>query len=88
LASINLEAGPVRLLVERREARVTLSRLEKEQWRLAERLLSGSSLDEALDQADGIDASEAIADHLASGRFISFALTAHELISDSNHPKY
>jgi len=88
LASINLEAGPVRLLVERREAGVTLNRLEQKQWQLAERLLSGSSLDDVLGEADGIDASEAIADHLASGRFISFALTAHELISDSNHPKY
>lgn len=88
LASINLDAGPVQLLIERREAGATLSRLEQEQWRFAERLLSGASINEALGQADGIDVSETIAEHLASGRFISFALTAHEPISHSNHLRY
>ena len=75
LRSTNLSDGKVRLLVERRETGVEFTRLERDAWRLAERLLYGCSIQAALDEVGDNDASAAIAEHLASGRLISFALT-------------
>jgi hypothetical protein len=87
LRSINLNDGKVRLLVERRETGVEFTRLERTRWRLAEQLLSGSSIQVALDEAGDIDASAAIAEHLASGRFTSFVLTLHETSLHSIQPE-
>jgi hypothetical protein len=86
LRSVDVSAGRVRLLVERRETGVEFTRLEREHWRFAERLLSGFPIQEALNDACNIDAPAAIAEHLASGRFISFVLRPHETSPHSIQP--
>jgi hypothetical protein len=86
LRLVDVRAGPIQLLVERRETGVEFRRLEREHWRFAERLLSGSPIQAALNEACDIDASAVIAEHLASGRFISFVLTPHETSPHSIQP--
>ena len=78
LRSVNLSDGDVRLLVERRETDVKFIRLERQHWRFAEALFIGSPIHVALSEAGNIDASAAIAEHLACGRFISFSLAPLE----------
>jgi hypothetical protein len=87
LRSVNLSDGDVRLLVERRAKGVEFIRLERRHWRFAEKLLSGSPIQAALSEAEDIDASAAIAEHLACGRFISFSLVPLETRLPSNHPE-
>ena len=52
--------------------------LEAPAWRFAERLFAGDPIEVALDASPGFDASAALADHLASGRFVSFELAARD----------
>src|SRR5215472_8307112 len=82
LATIDPDAGPVHLVVGRRDSGVEVSRLEAPAWRFAERLFAGEPLELALDSAAGPegdpeaspDAAAALADHLAAGRLVSFDL--------------
>lgn len=78
LGAIDLDAGPVHLLIERRESGVQVNSLEAPAWRFAERLFAGDPIEAALDASPGFDASAALADHLASGRFVSFELAARD----------
>jgi hypothetical protein len=80
LGSVNLGAGPAHLLVERRAAGVELARLEEPAWRFAERLFAGEPIQLVVDSTSGIDASAVLADHLASGRFVSFDLAPHDAL--------
>jgi hypothetical protein len=68
------------LLVERRAAGVELARLEEPAWRFAERLFAGEPIQLVVDSTSGIDASAVLADHLASGRFVSFDLAPHDAL--------
>ena len=78
LATIDPDAGPVHLVVGRRDSGVEVSRLEAPAWRFAERLFAGEPLELALDWSAGPeaspDAAAALADHLAAGRLVSFDL--------------
>jgi hypothetical protein len=81
LGAITFDAGPVHLLVERRENGVQVARLEAPAWQFAERLLAGDPIELALDSSTGFDASAALADHFASGRFVAFELTPSDVVS-------
>jgi hypothetical protein len=79
LAAIDLGAGPVRLLVERRTTGVEVSRLDDAGWRLAAALCDGRPLAAALAEAADTRADTLLAEHLAAGRFIDFRLAPSEL---------
>ena len=74
MAAIDLEAGPVRLLVERRATGVEVTRLEEPAWRFAAALCASQPLWIAIAAAPEVDAATLLAEHLAAGRFIGFEL--------------
>jgi hypothetical protein len=77
LAAIDLGSGPVWLLVQRVETGVDVARISESEWRFVAQLCAGRPLQAALDEAAlGLDASAALAGHLAAGRFIGFRLAA------------
>lgn len=80
LATLDVDAGAVHLLVERRTAGVEVVRLDEPAWRFVAALCAGESLHSAIDAVLDIDASTALAEHLALGRFVAFELTVHEAI--------
>ena len=84
LSAIDLDAGRVYLLIERRENGVQVIRLDELAWRFAERLFAGEPIELALDASVGFDASVALADHFSSGRFVSFELAPHHDVSHSD----
>lgn len=74
LAAVDLDAGPVRLLVERRATGVEVSRLDEAAWCFAAALCDGWSVEEALAGAADTRAAALLAEYLAAGRFIDFRL--------------
>lgn len=72
LASIDLHAGPIRLLVERLPTGVETRRLSEAEWRFTTALIAGRPLGAALDEAPELDAHVLLAEHLAAGRFVEF----------------
>jgi len=72
LAKIDLQSGPVRLLVARRQGGIEVTRCSEPAWRFASALFASRPLEEAVDAAPGIDASVLLADHLAAGRVTAF----------------
>jgi hypothetical protein len=93
LAGVDLDAGAVRLLVERRDigvdvsgvdvsgvdvSGVDVSRLDEAAGCFAVALCDGWSVEEALAAAAGIPADALLAEHLAAGRFVDFRLAPLE----------
>ena len=74
MASIDLAAGPVRLIVERRATGVEVMRLEEPAWRFAAALCASRPLQRAIEAAPEVDAAALLAEHLAAGRLIGFEL--------------
>ena len=83
LAKLDIEAGPVQLLVERRTTGVKVVRLNAPAGRFIADLCAGRPLQSALEQVADFEASAALAEHLAVGRFVAFALAAHEAVPAS-----
>jgi len=73
LATLDLDAGPVWLLVERLPTGTEVRRLTEPAWRFAADLFGGRPL-AALDQP-GVDAAVLLAEHLAAQRFVGFSFT-------------
>lgn len=74
LAAIDPAAGPAWLLVERREGEVAVSRMSEEAWRFTIELCAGRALCNALEAAGGVEPDVLLAQHLAAGRFVAFAV--------------
>lgn len=74
MVAIDLDAGPVRLLVERRDTGVEVTRLEEPAWRFATALCASRPLQTAIAAAPEVDAATLLAQHLATGRFVGFEL--------------
>ena len=74
MAAVDLGSGPVWLMVQRFETGVDVSRLSEGEWRFAAELCAGRPLQAALDEVSGLDATAALAGHLAAGRFTGFRL--------------
>ena len=72
MAAIDLDAGPVRLLVERCATGVEVTRLEEPAWRFAAALYASRPLRRAIEAAPEVDAAALLAEHFAAGRFIGF----------------
>jgi hypothetical protein len=74
LAAVDLDEGPVRLMVERRATGVEVSRLDDAAWRFAAALCDGRPLAAVIAGAADTRAYVLLAEHLAAGRFIDFRL--------------
>jgi Putative DNA-binding domain len=78
LSILDVDEGPVFLLVERRETGVEVGRLDEPAWRFMAQLCVGCTIEFAQQAADGIDAPTELAKHLAHGRFVDFAVSGAE----------
>jgi hypothetical protein len=78
LAAVDLDAGPVRLLVERRATGVEVSRLDEAAWRFAAMLCEGQPLATVFIAATDTGTDALLAEYLAAGRFIDFRLAPTE----------
>jgi hypothetical protein len=74
LAGVDLGCGPRYLLVERRSTAVEVECLDEHAWHFLSRLCAGSPIEAAVLDGDEFSCAAALAGHLASGRFTSFAL--------------
>ena len=74
LAAIDLDSGPVHLIVQRLQDRVDVARVDAPAWRLAVALFDGQPLGTALAPAGDVEAPALLAAHLALGRFVAFEL--------------
>jgi Putative DNA-binding domain len=79
LAAVDPAAGPVRLLVERGDCGPEVQRLGTAAWHFAAELCCGFPLGIVL--AEVASAEEALAVHLAAGRFVDFRLAPPELMA-------
>lgn len=85
MARIDLAAGPVWLLVERRSSGVEVTACSEPAWRFASALFAAHPIQAAIDAAaPEIDAVILLADHLAAGRFVDFALADHALATGTS----
>lgn len=75
LAAIDVSAGPVHLLIERGQSGIAVHRIDPDSWQFGSRLAAGETLGEMIAATPAIDATSALAAHLAAGRFISFRLS-------------
>jgi len=78
MAALDLAAGPVFLLVERGEAGLEITRMEKSAWGFLGALCRGEPLLRAVNAAPGLDTVNVLADQFARGRFVAFAVDMHE----------
>jgi hypothetical protein len=74
LAAIDPSSEPVWLLVHRAELGIDVLRLSEAAWRFTAALFSGSVLHAALASFPSVDAQAALANHLAHGTFVGFAV--------------
>ena len=75
LSAIDIDAGAVWLLIERRADAVEVIRCEQERWRFARALFAGEPLVAALEAAGDAEAPAWLATHLAGSRFVGFTLS-------------
>jgi Putative DNA-binding domain len=73
LAAIDPSPFPVRLLVGRWQLHVDVARIGIVEFDFLARLCAARPLGDAVREAGGLDASKALAGHLAAGRFADFA---------------
>jgi len=79
LAAVDLDAGKLHLLVERRATGVEVSRLDESAWRFAAALCEGRPIEAALAAMPDARAYALLAEHLAAGRFVDFNLAPPDL---------
>jgi len=71
---IDLQSGPVWLLVQQGESGIEVARCSAPAWHFASELFASRPLQDVIDAAPDVDASILLADHLAAGRVIGFKL--------------
>jgi Putative DNA-binding domain len=86
LAALDLDGGPVHLLVQRLAGGVEVLRLDQSAWSFAAELCRGRPLQAALDAAVDIDPIVLLAEHLVARRFIGFTLGGHAGASANDIP--
>jgi len=74
MAAIELDAGPMFLLVRRTADGPAIARLAPAAWRFAASLCAGRTLEEAVATAGPVDAAALLAGHLIDGVFTDFAV--------------
>jgi hypothetical protein len=74
LGQIDLQVGPVHLLIEQLSSELKLTRMGEDSWLFLSHLCGGEALGTALDRPGDFDATAALAGHLADGRFVDFTI--------------
>ncbi len=74
MAAIDLDKGPVWLMVERRGASVEVTCLNEDEWRFIAALRASVPLQAAIQSVPDLDVPLVLAQHVAAGRFTGFAL--------------
>ena len=74
MAAVDLDAGPVWLLVQRRAGEAVIARLDEAAWHLTAGLCAGRSLQDAFDDAGDVDATRLLSSCLINGVFAGFAV--------------
>jgi hypothetical protein len=74
MARIDLNSGPVWLLVQRWQSGIEVTGCTEPAWSFASALFASQPLQAAIDAASNVEASIQLADHLAAGRFVDFTL--------------
>jgi len=74
MAAIDLDEGPVFLLVRRTADGPAIARLASAAWRFTASLCAGQSLQDAIATAGDVDAATLLASHLIDGVFTDFAV--------------
>jgi hypothetical protein len=74
LSTLDVDEGPVFLLIERRETGVEVERWDEPAWCFMSQLCAGCTIESAQWMANGIDAPTELAKHLAHGRFVDFVV--------------
>lgn len=74
MAAIDLGAGPVHLIVQRRKVEIDVTRLDDAAWRFTASLCASGNLQAAIDEASGVDATALLASHLVNGMFTDFTV--------------
>jgi hypothetical protein len=72
MAAIELESGPVHLLVERADGRPAVVRLPEEQWHWTSALVQGRAFAELLAEDTASEVAALLARHLVAGRVVAF----------------
>jgi hypothetical protein len=78
LSTLDVDEGPVHLLVERGDTGVEVERLDESAWRFMAQLCAGCAIESAQQKADGTDAPTELAKHFARGRFVDFAVSGRK----------
>jgi hypothetical protein len=84
LAALDVDAGAVCLLVERRATGIEVVRLDEPAWRFMADICAGRPLQLALDSAADFDCAAALAEHLAFGRLIACKFAASDATPSSH----
>jgi hypothetical protein len=79
MAALDLAAGPVFLLIERGQADLEVTRMKQSAWEFVGALCRGEPLLSVIDSVGDFDPSRLLAEHLAHGRFVAFALDASDV---------
>ena len=77
MAAIDLDSGPVWLLVSRGKTGVEVTRISKVAWRFTSALRAERPLQAVLDAVPDAASSAILADHLARGRLVDFRTIAN-----------
>jgi hypothetical protein len=72
LEAVDLDSGPVWLLIGRRGEETLVERLREADWRITRKLFGSEPLAVALEGAADADAAALLGQHLACGRFVGF----------------
>lgn len=74
LPAIDLQSGPVWLIVQRRASGVEIDRLDAREWQFMDEIFAGCALGSALAKHPDIDAARILADLFVHGRCMGFSL--------------
>lgn len=74
MAAVDLDAGPVWLMVERDGTAVEVTRMSEAEWRFTAALCAGLPLQAVIESVAGVEVSSALARHFAARRFVGFEL--------------
>jgi hypothetical protein len=78
MAAVDLESGPVHLLIERVSGSVEVTRTPVNEWPSTQALLQGRPLAELLAAPGAVDLPALLARHFSAGRVIAFATDSPE----------
>ena len=74
LDAIDLMAGPVWLLIERRVTGIEVTHVEESTWRFSNSLFAGQPLGAAIEHTNCPEAATTLAEHIGAGRFIAYRM--------------